>query len=131
MDTREWFGGRARQVALPSHGDLRGVLLPLDFDALPFVPQRLFVVHDVAPGTTRGGHAHRRARHLLVRLSGVIDVELRAAGQRVPVVLDRSDLGLLVEPGVWIAHTYGADARLLVLGSEPHDPAAYSDAPVD
>ena len=130
METREWFDGRARRLALPAHGDARGVLLPLDFDALPFVPRRLFVVHGVAPGATRGGHAHRRARHLLVRLSGVIDVELRTPDDAARVVLDRTDDALLVEPGVWLAHRYRDDGRLLVLGSEPHDPEAYSDIPL-
>jgi dTDP-4-dehydrorhamnose 3,5-epimerase-like enzyme len=125
-----WFGGRARRIALPERVDPRGALLPLDFDRLPFEPRRIFVVHDVPAGTTRGGHAHRSSRMLLVRLAGRIDVELRAGGDRAMVVLDRSDTALLLEPGVWAAHTYvTADATILVLADEPFDPAGYSTEP--
>jgi hypothetical protein len=47
-------------------------------------------------------------------------------------VLDRTDAGLLLEPGVWAAHTYVTPgASVLVLASEAFDPAAYSSAAVD
>ena len=35
---------------------------------LPFAPQRLFWLHDVAPGQWRGRHGHRRTELLLVAL---------------------------------------------------------------
>lgn len=128
----EWFGGRARLVALPERSDARGTLLPLDFDALPFEPRRVFFVHDVPAGVVRGAHAHRRARQLLVRIAGVVDVELRAEGQSARVVLDRSDAALLLEPGVWAAQTYrDAGSSLLVLASEPFDPESYSSKAID
>ena len=131
-DRQAWFGGRARLVALAARTDARGTLQPLDFDALPFAPRRLFFVHDVPAGAVRGEHAHRTARQLLFRLAGTIDVELRTADDGARVVLDRSDRGLLLEPGVWAAQTYrGADAGLLVLADEPFDPASYVAHPFD
>lgn len=121
-------GGRARWVQLPQRDDKLGSLLPVDFASLPFVPGRLFVVHQVPPGGVRGGHAHKSARQLLVCIAGRIDVELRDAGVVETVTLDCANSGLLIEAGVWAAQTYVEPATiLLVLTSEPYDIASYFD----
>ncbi|RAI43256.1 sugar 3,4-ketoisomerase [Rhodoplanes roseus] len=129
------LGGAVALFPVPSRRDARGALHPFDFDALPFVPQRAFVVQPAAAGTTRGGHAHRSARQLLVRLAGVIEIELAVAGREVTVRLDDTGTALLLAPGVWARHTYRtADAQLLVFASEPFDPEAYvstKDAPAE
>lgn len=123
-----WFDGRARLVATPRFTDARGALLPLDFSALPFLPRRLFVVHEVPAWTTRGRHSHKSSRQLLVRLAGTINVEMRANGASARHVLDVSERSLLLEPGVWAAQTYLTDdACLLVLASEPYRPDSYSN----
>jgi dTDP-4-dehydrorhamnose 3,5-epimerase-like enzyme len=114
------------QLALVT--DPRGALLPVDFDALPFVPRRLFVVRDVPVGQVRGGHAHRSAWQLLLCLGGRIRVEARREGGHDEVLLDRAGSGLLVEPGTWTAQTYlDPESALLVLASERYDPASYRD----
>jgi hypothetical protein len=119
---------RVRRISLVRKDDARGSLLPFDFASLPFLPRRLFVVHDVPPGTVRGGHAHKRARQLLVCLFGRIDVELRDGGRTEMLILDSADSGLLIEAGVWSAQTYVAPgSMLLVLASEPYDAASYLD----
>lgn len=124
----QWLNGRARLVGLQSISDERGSLLPLDFGALPFEPRRIFLVHDVPPGCVRGRHAHRSAHQLLLRVSGRITVEMRAGEERARHELDRSDVGLLLDPGVWASQVYEtADARLLVLSSEAYRPDAYLD----
>lgn len=128
LDRLEELQDVARLIPVPSRRDPRGALHPFDFDALPFVPQRAFVVEPAAAGTTRGGHAHRSARQILVRLAGVVTVELFHRGRSVTVRLDATEKALLLEPLVWARHTYEtADALLLVLASEPFDPTAYID----
>lgn len=117
-----FFGGRARLYRFSRHTDARGTLLATD--QLPFAPFRAFLVRDVPPGTTRGGHAHTHGQQLLVRLSGRIQVELRAAGEKQFVELNESADALLIEAGVWARQTY-LDAQLLVLASHPYDPASY------
>jgi len=106
----------------------QGSLLPIDLRALPFEPKRVFVICGVPPGTTRGGHAHRKGVQLLVRVSGQILVELRHDGGPDEVLLDDSTAGLLVPAGVWSSQTYlTADAALLVVASEPYDQDSYCD----
>ncbi|MFD2184603.1 sugar 3,4-ketoisomerase [Rhodoplanes azumiensis] len=123
------FDGAVTLFHVPSRRDARGALHPFDFDALPFVPKRAFVVEPAAAGTARGGHAHRTARQILVRLAGTIEITLAYRGREATVRLDDTATGLVLAPGVWASHTYlTADARILVFASEPFDPGAYVTA---
>jgi len=51
---------------LLSHSDLRGSLAAAEGGTLPFVPQRVFIVHKVPSAETRGEHAHRECHQLLI-----------------------------------------------------------------
>jgi hypothetical protein len=114
-----------RLLQVGSRRDARGVLHPFDFDDLPFMPRRAFVVQPAHAGTVRGGHANRTARQLLVRLAGVIEVELSYRGAESRIRLDETGTALLLEPLVWARHTYvTADAQMLVFASEPFDPSS-------
>ena len=124
-----WLDGAARQIPLECHRDARGCLLPLDFAALPFAPQRVFTVSAVNAGTQRGGHAHRANRQLLVCVTGRIDVTLRRGGEACDVPLTAGGPGLLIETGVWASQTYvSSDSVLLVLADAPFDADDYLDA---
>lgn len=120
------FDGAVTLFHVPSRRDARGALHPFDFERLPFVPKRAFVVEPAAAGTVRGGHAHRTAQQILVRLAGAIEIALAFRGREATVRLDDTATGLLLAPGVWASHTYlTEDARILVFASEPFDPATY------
>ena len=120
------FGGQAQLIELSEHKDERGALIPLDFSKMPFQPCRAFVINDVPAGTTRGRHAHKHGLQFLIRLTGRLLITLRYNGEEQTCVLERSDLGLLVGPGVWSKQTYAEpDTTLLVFASAPYDPASY------
>jgi hypothetical protein len=117
-----------RPLQLPLVSDPRGTLLPIDFEGVPFVPRRLFIVRDVPIGGVRGCHAHRSAWQVLVCLGGRIRVELRRQGASREHLLSGAGAGLLVEPRTWTSQTYlDSESMLLVLASEPYDPASYCD----
>ena len=82
---------------------------------------RAFLVDRVPDGTSRGGHAHRKARQFMICLAGRVTVELRFQGEKVSVQLDRPAQALLVEPTVWARETYFDRAQLLVFASESYD----------
>ena len=107
--------------------DLRGSLAAAEFpDDVPFVPRRCFFVFDVPGKEVRGAHAHRRCAQLLVCASGSVNVLLDDGRKSEEIVLDRPDLGLHVPPMVWaVQYRYSADAVLVVLASDPYDPADY------
>lgn len=122
-----WFSGRARLVPCQVHVDQRGILLPLEFERLPFAPRRVFTVAGMSAGTVRGEHTHRSGEQLLVCLQGRVEALMRREQQEVRSVLVPTGPGLLLGPGVWCRQTYlDSDSVLLVLASEPYDPASYN-----
>lgn len=122
---RLFMAGRARLLELTRQVDERGALVPLAFADLGFPVARAFAV--TAPGgTVRGGHGHRRSRQLLMRIRGVIRVELRTPSGTDIVDLDEETPALLIEPGVWANQTYlGDDAALVVFSDIAYDPDDY------
>jgi UDP-2-acetamido-3-amino-2,3-dideoxy-glucuronate N-acetyltransferase len=107
--------------------DLRGMLSAAEFSRhLPFVPQRYFLVFDVPGKEVRGEHAHRQCHQLLVCVRGSVSVVVDDGQAAEEISLDRPDLGLHVPPLVWaVQYKYTSDAMLLVLASDPYDPADY------
>jgi dTDP-4-dehydrorhamnose 3,5-epimerase-like enzyme len=117
---------RWKLLQLPTLRDSRGVLMPVDFTALPFMPTRMFTVTGVPAGGMRGQHAHARGQQFLLCLSGRVVVEIREGRQLIPLELTAPDAALLIGPGVWARQRYdGPDTVLLVLASHPYDPASY------
>jgi dTDP-4-dehydrorhamnose 3,5-epimerase-like enzyme len=112
---------------LPVVRDQRGSLSFAEFeDTLPFLPKRYFVVFDVAEGQTRGGHAHKTVRQLLVCVKGSCLVELDDGKVRDEIRLDRPELALYIPPGIWATQRqFSRDGVLMVLASEVYDPGEY------
>ncbi|MGH9408203.1 MAG: WxcM-like domain-containing protein [Vicinamibacterales bacterium] len=107
--------------------DLRGSLSAGEFPAqLPFRPARYFLVYDVPGKDVRGEHAHRACHQFLVCARGSLSVVVDDGMRTEEIVLDRPDLGLHVPPMIWaVQYKYSSDALLMVLASDPYDPADY------
>jgi hypothetical protein len=126
MTLRAQFGEDASLVAVPPHVDPRGRLVEFDFAALPFPVRRVFAITDVPAGTERGGHRHRRGAQILFCLSGRVDVELRRGEASHDLAMTPETGGLCIRAGVWARQRYVTEgSALLVLASEPFDPAGY------
>jgi dTDP-4-dehydrorhamnose 3,5-epimerase-like enzyme len=124
--SNEFFGGKAKLLSCARHVDERGVLMPFDFNEMPFEPRRSFVISGASAGTVRGGHGHRSAQQMLVCLHGSIEVLMRHNQQEVSVLLEPGSPGLVFGPGVWCQQKYLFPASiLLVFASEPYDPSSY------
>jgi UDP-2-acetamido-3-amino-2,3-dideoxy-glucuronate N-acetyltransferase len=108
--------------------DLRGRLTAGEFpaEAIPFTPQRWFLVYDVPSREIRGEHAHRVCHQFLLCISGRVTVAVDDGQNRGEVLLDDPTLGIYIPPLVWGSqYRYDADATLLVLASHPYDPDDY------
>jgi acetyltransferase-like isoleucine patch superfamily enzyme/dTDP-4-dehydrorhamnose 3,5-epimerase-like enzyme len=108
--------------------DLRGRLTAGEFpaEAIPFTPQRWFLVYDVPSREIRGEHAHRVCHQFLLCVSGRVTVAVDDGRNRGEVLLDDPTLGIYIPPLVWGSqYRYDADAVLLVLASHPYDPDDY------
>ena len=111
---------------LPLIKDLRGFLTVGEVpEHIPFSVRRYFLVFDVVSSEIRGEHAHVACHQLLVCLKGSVSVVAPARTQE-QFELRRPDIALHVPPMIWsVQYLYSPDAILLVLASEPYDPADY------
>jgi dTDP-4-dehydrorhamnose 3,5-epimerase-like enzyme len=126
-----FIGGKAWLIEMPTAADDRGLLTPFEFAALPFIPNRAFIVHDVPAGARRGGHAHQREKQRLVCLAGRIGVRLVAGKDDENIILDSPGRALFIDSGVWAEQQYlDPGSCLLVLASEPYDRRDYIDMPL-
>jgi dTDP-4-dehydrorhamnose 3,5-epimerase-like enzyme len=114
-------------IELPKRADARGALIfGQDPDHVPFAIKRFFALFDVAPGSNRGGHAHRAQHQFVVMLAGAATVTVDDGAARTPVRLDRPNLALHVPPMLWLdLDDFAAGAVCLVLASDVYLEADY------
>lgn len=112
---------------MPRIEDMRGALAVAELGrGLPFAPKRIFFVFEVPSAEVRGEHAHRTCHQFLVCVRGSVSVLVDDGTSREHFQLDSPTCGLLVPARVWAAQfQYSPEAVLLVLASEPYDPADY------
>lgn len=114
---------------MPGIRDDRGLLLPVNFQHFDFTPVHYFFVQGRA-GARRGGHAHREASQVLLRIAGEISVELRFQGERASFTLDENANAIMIAAPVWSSQTYhGKDAAIMVFSDRPYDPHSYMTEP--
>lgn len=119
--------GRCFLERLPHFTDMRGSLTPLEEGrGLPFVPQRVFLVHGVASHHVRGEHAHRLCQQFLVSTHGQVSVVVDDGSRRREVRLEDQTVGLYLAPMVWgIQYKFSADCVLMVAASHPYESGDY------
>lgn len=93
---------------------------------LPFSFVRLFWVHGVATGTTRGAHAHRLQHQAIICMAGAIEVLVDDGKEARTIRLDRCDQVLHLPPLVWSEQTVIMDGTIYAaLASGPYEPEDY------
>lgn len=101
--------------------DSRGSLTVAE--KLPFPIRRVYWLHGIDVRATRGGHAHKALRRVMVAASGSFKVKTRIRGWDNRTLSDPSD-GLVIEPMTWVELSdFSPGAVCLVLASEEHDEA--------
>ncbi|MCR4921134.1 MAG: FdtA/QdtA family cupin domain-containing protein [Bacteroidaceae bacterium] len=110
-----------RIIALPKYDDPRGNLTVADLQGgMPFPIARAYWITDVPGGESRGAHAHRQCREVIISVSGSFCITLDNGQQRETFHLKRPWEALLVETGVWrTLEDFSSGAVCLVLAS--HD----------
>lgn len=94
--------------------------------SIPFEVKRVYYLYDIPGGESRGGHAHRELRQLIVATSGSFNVMLDDGLNKKVVTLNRPDYGLLVIPSIWRElMEFSSGAICLVLASDLYDDGDY------
>jgi acetyltransferase-like isoleucine patch superfamily enzyme/dTDP-4-dehydrorhamnose 3,5-epimerase-like enzyme len=115
-----------RLIRVATHTDLRGSLVALQDDEIPFSPQRLFTVFAVPSKEVRGEHAHKRCEQLLTCVAGSVEVLWDDGVERGQVTLNSPAMSLYMPAQIWGSQfKFSADAVLVVLASLRYDPDDY------
>ena len=114
-------------IDLPKITDPRGNLTVAEsMKNVPFDIKRAYWLYDVPGGESRGGHAHKRLRQLVIALSGSFTVTLDDGRERRTVLLNHPYQGLMIETNVWrTLDDFSSGAVCLVLASELFDESDY------
>ena len=116
-----------RIIELPKITDPRGNLTVAEaFTNVPFDIRRAYWVYDVPGGESRGGHAHKRLRQLVIAMSGSFTVTLDNGHEQQKYLLNHPWEGLLIETETWrTLDDFSSGAVCLVLASEPFEEDGY------
>ena len=114
-------------IDLPKITDPRGNLTVAEsMKNVPFDIKRAYWLYDVPGGESRGGHAHKRLRQLVIALSGSFTVTLDDGRERRTVLLNHPYQGLMIETDIWrTLDDFSSGAVCLVLASELYDESDY------
>jgi len=102
------------------HSDRKGNLCVVENGiSLPFNVKRVYYLYDVPGGESRGAHAHRTLRQLIIAASGSFRVTLFDGKDQKSFYLNRPYQGLLVCPGMWRdLDDFSSGAVCMVLASD-------------
>jgi len=92
---------------------------------LPFPVKRVFWLHQVPVGYTRGHHAHHTTEEVLIALQGSITVNTETHAGKQVFTLDYPVKALYLPAKCWVTFTFSPGALLLCLTSTDYDPADY------
>jgi hypothetical protein len=93
---------------------------------VPFDVRRTYYLYDIPGGESRGAHAHKELRQLIIAASGSFSVTLDDGNVKRSFLLNRPYQGLLVVPGIWrTLDDFSSGSVCLVLASHPYEAEDY------
>jgi dTDP-4-dehydrorhamnose 3,5-epimerase-like enzyme len=105
--------------------DVRGTLLPIELEYIPFEVKRIFFVNNVPKNTVRGNHAHFKTKQILICLTGKIELTLDYGNNKVLHILNQYEQ-ILIPELVWDYIKFKEEnTSILVLCSSIFDPNDY------
>lgn len=108
------------------HYDKGNISVVENSTTIPFDVKRTYYLYDIPGGESRGGHAHKELRQLIIAASGSFTVTLDDGKIKRTFVLNRPYQGLLVVPGIWrTLDDFSSGSVCLVLASHIYDEADY------
>lgn len=118
---------QCRIIELPKITDPRGNLTFIEQQRqVQFDFRRAYWIYDVPGSKTRGGHAYRTLRELIVAVSGSFEVHVDDGRTRSVFPLNRPYYGVYV-PAMWWRSlaNFSTNALCLIIASERYDENDY------
>lgn len=117
----------AQIIDLQWHGDDRGGLVALESHKnIPFSIERVYYLFNTKEGASRGYHAHRELKQLLIPIAGKCRIRLDDGTTSEDLWLDNPQKGLLIDALLWREmHDFSSDCVLLVLANTHYQESDY------
>ena len=114
-------------IELPRIENPAGNITPVHSGVnIPFEIARVYYLYDIPGGVTRGGHAHKTLKQLIIAASGSFDVLLDDGINKKTVTLNRPYYGLYMPQMIWRElQNFSSGGICLVLASMRYDEADY------
>lgn len=113
-------------VDVPTFTDERGAISVMDKE-LPFQVRRIFWLHHIKEGKDRGAHALLDSSEIIVAVHGSFVIDLDDTENKVSILLDSPEKGLIIRPGVWFrTHSYKEDGVSLIIAEEEYSRDKYT-----
>lgn len=104
----------------------RGFLTYIEsFKDVPFGIKRIYYIYGTKKGKPRGFHAHKTLKQFAICLKGKCKIILDDGKERKEVVLDRPNVGLMIDKMIWCEIYFENDSILLVLVSDYYNEKDY------
>ncbi len=113
-------------INLRSISDPRGNLAVIEaLKDIPFEIKRVYYIYGTKEDQPRGFHAHKTLRQLAICLKGKCRIILNNGREKTEVMLDKPDIGLIIDKMVWHEMYFEDDSILLVLASDYYNEDDY------
>jgi len=114
-------------IHFPSIGDKKGSLVSLEsFKNVPFEIKRVYYIFGTKNGISRGFHAHRNIKQIVISIAGSCRFVLNDGINQEEIILDTPNKGLMIENLIWREmHDFSPNCILLVLASEYYEEKDY------
>ena len=114
-------------IEIDKHHDEKGNISVIENGkTIPFDVRRVYYLYDIPGGESRGGHAHKELRQLIVAASGSFSVTLDDGNVKRTFNLNHPYQGLLIVPGIWRElDDFSSGSVCLVLASTEYDESDY------
>ena len=114
-------------IEMDKHHSEKGNLTVVENSkTIPFDVKRVYYLYDIPGGKSRGAHAHKELKQLVIAASGSFDVVLDDGNVKRTITLNRPYQGLLIVPGIWRELiNFSSGAVCLVLASHKYDEKDY------
>ena len=108
------------------HGATGNITVVENGKVIDFDIKRVFYIYDIPGGATRGAHAHKTLRELIVAATGSFEVRVFDGEREKVFLLNHPSKALYLPCGVWEElRNFSSGSVALVLASTPHMPEDY------
>ncbi|MDG2430846.1 FdtA/QdtA family cupin domain-containing protein [Flavobacterium sp.] len=113
-------------IEIPKIENVLGTIGVVENNTIPFEMKRVYYLYDIPSSASRGGHAHKNLRQVLIAISGSFDVIVKDGFSEEKITLNKPNMGLLINANIWRElDNFSSGAVCLVMASAVFDESDY------